>query len=105
MSNPGKEPVNKKYNNPQACRQAMLDRKLKVVQDIKSKIGCRRCGFTDYRALDFQHKDPKTVIRTKGGQRRALAGLSYQILLEEVSKCEVICANCHRIEHYRQKRK
>jgi hypothetical protein len=51
--------------------------------------------------MDFDHIGPKTaevssMVRT----------LSTERLLAEVRKCEVVCANCHRVRTYlRLKRK
>ena len=29
-----------------------------IVQELKKELKCEECGFSDYRALDFHHKDP-----------------------------------------------
>jgi hypothetical protein len=62
----------------------------------KSKIGCCICKERDPRSLDFHHKDPEQKagqvleIRMRFGEEKAM---------EEISKCDVICANCHRKHH------
>lgn len=60
---------------------------------------CIKCGFTNPIALDFDHIDKS------GGYNRytrvfALKNRGYSIarLEEEISKCQVLCANCHRIK-------
>lgn len=58
---------------------------------------CVRCGFADARALDFHHVDPAT-------KRFSVANIgvhrpSDARLLAEIAKCELLCANCHRITH------
>lgn len=55
-------------------------------------IGCVDCGYNKHPdALDFDHTDGKT--RNIGTLR------SMKRVLEEIErhKCEVVCANCHRI--------
>ncbi len=66
--------------------------------DYKKTLFCQRCGFSDYRALDFHHPDP-------GEKDRAVAdlasrGAAIAKIKKEIDKCIVLCANCHRIEHY-----
>jgi len=62
------------------------------LNEYKMKCGCVDCGYNESpHALDFDHLRDKKF------------GLSYsmtrpmQAILEEISKCEVVCANCHRI--------
>lgn len=56
---------------------------------------CVRCGFDNPKALEFHHIDPTTKVDSV--IRMIL--LSYDKLQAEVAKCEIICANCHAIEH------
>ncbi len=64
------------------------------LRDAKDRP-CDRCGgrFPPI-VMDFHHRDPATkefdVSR---------AGRSYAKLAAEVAKCDVLCANCHRMEH------
>ena len=66
---------------------------------------CVDCGATDPRFLDFDH------VRGKKSEIGTLIrrGTSWRIVMEEISKCEVRCANCHRrrtavsLGHYRSK--
>jgi len=53
---------------------------------------CVDCGESDPRVLDFDHINNKkhnvsTLLRKE---------YSWESILEEASKCEVRCANCHR---------
>lgn len=48
--------------------------------------------------LDFDHLDPsKKVIEVSMISRR---GWSVASVLEEIAKCELVCANCHRDRTY-----
>lgn len=64
----------------------------------KSESGCAKCGFSDGRALDYHHVDPKT----KDGSVSEMIGWAYSIekIDAEIEKCIVLCSNCHRIEHF-----
>jgi len=58
---------------------------------------CQSCGYSRCEgALDFHHKDERQKsfgISTKGYTR------SWKAVRDEVSKCYLLCANCHRETH------
>lgn len=67
-------------------------RLMKVVVDYLLKHPCVDCGEADIMVLDFDHLGNKTkavsaMLRDNGNKKR---------ILEEIAKCEVRCANCHR---------
>lgn len=79
-------------------REVARPRNRAYVNEVKARLGCRRCGIKDHRVLDFHHLGDKE-------QAVALAvGASWSIrkLQAEIDKCIVLCANCHRIEHYEE---
>jgi hypothetical protein len=68
------------------------------MDEYKKTLRCERCGFVDYRALEFHHP---------GGQDKDFnvadmigSGFSRKTILQEIAKCVVLCSNCHQIEHY-----
>lgn len=65
------------------------------VNRVKHKFGCSKCGFNAYTvALDFHHIGEKSDnIGTM-----ALKGCSIKKIKEEMRKCVILCANCHRFE-------
>lgn len=67
--------------------------KLKLyVQEIKSNTPCRDCGVQyPYYVMDFDHLSDKKYLV---GQLVNKA--SKSALLSEITKCEVVCSNCHR---------
>lgn len=69
----------------------------KWFMDYKRTLKCNRCGFNHPAALDFHHIDPST----KSFKMSNIAHVESNkaIIMEEISKCEVLCANCHRVEH------
>lgn len=52
---------------------------------------CVDCGETDPVVLEFDHLRDKSFAIGPSRSRR-----SWQSILDEVEKCEVVCANCHR---------
>lgn len=70
------------------------------ISALKVQTGCTDCGYNRHPdALDFDHL-PGVVKRS---------GISYlmrrsrQAILDEIAKCEVVCANCHRIRTWQRK--
>lgn len=60
--------------------------------------GCSRCEVGDPRCLEFHHPvsdDEKTPISTLIALESAKGRF-----LKEFRKCEILCRNCHRKEHY-----
>lgn len=58
---------------------------------------CRRCGLksTHYEVYDFHHRDPSKKDITISKHRLCFASIK-----KELDKCDLYCANCHRIIHY-----
>ncbi len=55
------------------------------------------CGITDPIVLDFHHRDPSE--KKTNVARFGRGGWSLKRIDEEIAKCEVVCANCHRRLH------
>jgi hypothetical protein len=72
----------------------------------KKKNGCEDCGFNAHpAALDLDHIDPRTKYVTKTGRRQnpgAMVGYLPEIFALELSKCRVLCKNCHAIHTHMQ---
>lgn len=68
-------------------------------QMIAHKGGkCERCGYNKCtQALDFHHPDPKI----KDAHYAGIATWSIDKAKREVDKCILLCANCHREEHFK----
>lgn len=65
------------------------------LREYKQTLICERCSESHPACLDFHHIDPKQkqdVIKL----RRSISSLK-----KEIQKCIVLCANCHRKEHYK----
>lgn len=63
------------------------------VYKVKSRFSCVDCGEGNPVVLDFDH-----VRGEKRGNVSDMVRWSYSIksIKEEIRKCEVRCANCHR---------
>lgn len=83
-------------------------RKAAIIAKWKADRGCKRCGETHPATLDLHHRDPATknprLKRKNASTTRRTGGyfwrdLSVRDLGDELAKCDVICANCHRKHH------
>lgn len=81
--------------------------KLRVTQFIeayKRARCCADCGFSGEQfpyVLDFDHRDGgKTKKFNIGSWSHAV--LSIKAITQEIEKCELVCANCHRIRTFRK---
>ena len=59
--------------------------------------GCLECGMSDVRVLQFDHVPERG---TKKFKVTADVYKPWKTFLEEVEKCDVVCANCHAIRTY-----
>lgn len=91
------------------CMDCVLDRRRELrnkntdlVGRWKVRKGCSKCGYKGHpAALHLNHKDPDTKYKT-GAKRAYDAGWSKDKIKSELSKCEVLCANCHAIVTHEQ---
>jgi hypothetical protein len=68
----------------------------------KSALSCQSCGFKHVAAMDFHHVDPSTK---EDNVWRLISNGQYAKAYEEIKKCVVLCANCHRIHHHKERLK
>jgi hypothetical protein len=59
-----------------------------------SDKSCMMCGENDIRVLEFDHLDPsQKSFEISQGIR---LGHSWNDILQEIEKCRILCANCHK---------
>ena len=65
------------------------------IVDNTKLVGCKYCNEKEICCLDFHHiNDDKEYTISK-----MMHSYGKKKLLLEISKCEVVCANCHRKLH------
>lgn len=70
--------------------------KTRLVDGMGGK--CIICGYSKCKAaLDFHHIDPTQKDFSLGAARGSI--INWNKLVEEVKKCVILCANCHREIH------
>ena len=78
-------------------RRSLQKRRRKRKLDLVAASGgrCVDCGYsTCPEALQFHHRDPSTKEFGLGKFSGSLARL-----IKEAAKCDLVCANCHRMRH------
>lgn len=87
-------------NNKETHKQRAMNQKRKrvwearqLVWDYLTSHPCEVCGESDPAVLEFDHiRGNKKMNITD----MASAGYSDGTILQEIGKCQVLCANCHR---------
>jgi len=59
---------------------------------------CAKCRKTYHQAVfDLHHRDPSQKRYALGS---AIGNISWDESLAEAAKCDLLCANCHRVVHF-----
>ena len=88
--------INRRHKNYTRQQDLGISRKLILVNEKGG--ACGRCGYsTNLAALTFHHSDPES--KAFGVDLRQCANRSFEALRAELSKCELLCLNCHAEHH------
>lgn len=89
-------------NNKQIYLERALTRNVRVNTENKRRLyaylsshPCVDCGETDIRCLEFDHVRGNKTIDIA---RLLDHAISWPKIESEIAKCEVRCANCHRLK-------
>ena len=92
-------------NNP-AKRKAIVLRTKEIIRkefralvDSSKDIPCADCGnkFPSV-CMDFDHRDGKDKLINVS----AMCGFPDDKIILEINKCDVVCANCHRLRTHKR---
>ncbi len=89
-----KEPERRK----QVVRAVSTHRRIKRawLNELKSNQSCTDCGNKHpHFVMDFDHRNPSEKEDNVSNLIRR--GWSKDRILKEIAKCDLVCANCHRI--------
>lgn len=82
-----------KYKDKYSERNKTQRARTKAIIQEAKKTGCFICSEVEPACLDFHHLGGKDYIVS------AMLGMNDVKVTEEISKCVVLCANCHRKVH------
>ncbi len=92
--------------NKETRKQRVANRKREIrkwFNELKKTLHCSLCGFSGAKSpwsIEFHHHDPsekKEIV-----SYLVAHGYSRERILKEVEKCDPICSNCHRQQHYEE---
>ena len=112
---PFKDPAVRKVRQAQYSKAYYERNKQNVIKKINAKkrvhrtwfnnykatLSCIECGFDHPAALDFHHVERKKTNRKVN--ELVSDGHTKKRILEELAKCVVLCANCHRVHHHEER--
>lgn len=92
--------------NKDTRKKRVANRKREIrdwFNELKKGLNCYICGFSGARSpwsIEFHHHEPsekKEIV-----SYLVAHGYSRERILKEVEKCDPICSNCHRQQHYEE---
>ena len=97
--------ANRKHDTGGYCKICSNKYHVSRVREVKLKMieykggSCQKCGLTikksHYSVFDFHHRDPKE----KDVNFAKIKYQKWEVIQKEIDKCDLLCANCHRLEH------
>jgi len=102
INNPAKPKIHKKkwyldnIDKQNGLRTKRRGEIREFINGLKKDKPCIKCDIIfDPICIDFHHPGDKE-FSISYAQRMCLTN---EAILEEVAKCDIMCANCHRLEH------
>lgn len=77
--------------NAKARTQRVLEERMRYVIEYLRNHPCVDCGEDDVLVLEFDHRQDKSFSVSYGIRTH-----NWDVVLAEIEKCDVRCANCHR---------
>lgn len=72
---------------------------IRLLNEYRSMV-CEVCGEDRFPCLDFHHKDPATKDKSATKLLSCKPTPEHVAkLFKELDKCQILCSNCHRVEH------
>ena len=89
-----RQPKHKAYHKEYTARRRRENRDW--LRELKEGLECEVCGESHRACLDFHHRDPAAKLFCLA----QTTCRSRKQIIDEIAKCVVLCANCHRKLHY-----
>lgn len=93
---------NKKLKNMRAYSKKVRKQLCAIVEYEKTGKPCMDCKRSFHPcAMDFDHRNPTEKVLSIC--KLKFQSVSKNTLKAEISKCDLVCANCHRIRTYKRR--
>jgi len=71
-----------------------------IILSLSMEPKCKRCGYVgeNLKSLCFHHREDKK-FDISNALARKISGCSVQDIFDEIKKCDILCRNCHILEH------
>tara|TARA_Y100000034_G_C6686333_1_gene301968 strand:- start:80 stop:679 length:600 start_codon:yes stop_codon:yes gene_type:complete len=69
----------------------------------KENLTCSKCEQGHHSFIEFHHTDPANKTNSVSKMVRQVR--PEERILEEIAKCEILCANCHKKHHWKTLKK
>jgi hypothetical protein len=92
------------YKNKDKAIKKNQERREKLrewLTELKSTLQCKECGENRIPCLDFHHRNPKE--KEISIPFAIHSGWAIKKIQEEIDKCDILCANCHRWYHHNER--
>lgn len=93
----------------QLHRESILEKRKRHKEELrkwlwryKSKLCCMECGENHPACLQFHHRNREEKSFTIGSILGRRLYMSINKLEKEISKCDILCGNCHALRHWRE---
>ncbi len=81
--------------------KGLRQRRKAMVREAKEGKPCADCGVVyPHYVMDFDHRPGETKLLDVGDM---VNFFGFKKLLEEMAKCDLVCANCHRERTYQRR--
>jgi hypothetical protein len=82
------------------CARRSRHERYHVVQELKSDKPCLDCAqILPWYVMDFDHRDPSSKLGEISTMVKTY--VPWSRVLEEIAKCDLVCACCHRLRTYK----
>jgi hypothetical protein len=83
--------------------QSRIKGRIAIIEEKLRRGSCLDCGMEvtreNYFCFDFDHRDPAEKSFTVSKKQKDVA---ESVLHAEFAKCDLVCANCHRMRTHKQ---
>lgn len=66
-----------------------------ILNTLENSDGCADCGEDNVLVLEFDHREPES--KKYSISRLRTKKIPWDEVIAEIGKCDIVCANCHRI--------